>query len=127
MSISRAKASRRPSRSRDIGKPLLDAGAAQRVVALGQRADDRALVREELVERADRHAGALGHLAHPHGIAAAFGDQRRGRRQHALDALAAALLRRQLAPSRPRAAASRANCCEPVHAFIPGNLPRIAA
>ena len=77
---------------------LLDAGAAERIVAIGERADDGALVREELVERADRHAGTLGDLAHPHGIAAAA---------------------RRSAPRPPPACARRARGCAAASASWP--------
>ena len=69
-----------------------DAVMSDRVVALGQRADDRRLVGKILVERAEGDPGSLDDVAHPEGVAALFGHHLDRAGKDALEALAAALL-----------------------------------
>src|SRR5690242_12278292 len=65
---------------------------SDRVVALGQRSDDRRLVGEILVERTKGDPGPLDDVAHPEGFAAFFRHHLDCAAENALEALAAALL-----------------------------------
>src|ERR1700730_11890228 len=65
---------------------------SDRVVALGQCSDDRRLVGEILVERAERYPRSFDDVAHPKGVAALFGHHLDRAGKNAFEALAASLL-----------------------------------
>src|SRR5262245_10764986 len=87
-----------------VSQVARDAVAADLVVALGQRADDRGLVRKILIERAEGDAGPLDQLAHAEGFGALFGEQLGGTPKDALVALATAFLHRNEAGDAARRA-----------------------
>ena len=88
----------------DHGEVAPDAVAADRIVALRERADDRGLVGKVLIERAERHAAAFDDVAHAEGLAAFFSHQRGRTFENFLEPLAAALL------GRDEARQSRSGC-----------------
>src|SRR5207302_11225067 len=71
---------------------LSDAVMPDRIVALGQCADDGRLVGEILVERAERYSGSLDDVTHPEGVAALFSHYLDRAGKNAFEALATALL-----------------------------------
>src|SRR5690606_2726411 len=79
-----------------------DAFAADGVVALGERPDDRRLVGEVLVERTERDVRPLDDVAHAEPVAALLDEERLGTGEDSLEALAAAPLRRREPRDRRR-------------------------